>query len=76
MITPSYAIVSCPHCGFLSISKFTKTHRCPKCNRNFTIEPKRKQSRIAATFYTQQEARQFLYRLKEYEPGFEPGSEA
>jgi ssDNA-binding Zn-finger/Zn-ribbon topoisomerase 1 len=61
---PFYAIVSCPNCGFISVSKFhAKAHRCPKCNTNYTLRPKRQQSRIIAVAWTQDQAIEIRRRL-------------
>jgi hypothetical protein len=38
--------VRCPYCGWIQRTRARKTVRCFMCSRRYTIQPKRKPSRI------------------------------
>ncbi len=66
---PEYAIVKCPKCGMLSISRcFVKSHSCPKCGTHFLLRPKKERSRILAHATTLDEARGLLYAMMQPKP--------
>jgi len=75
-VPPSYAIVLCPYCGFMSISMFSaKVHECPKCRRKFKLRPKKCRSRIVAPAWTAYEAREILQKFTGAKPQFYTGTE-
>lgn len=71
MTNETYYIVRCPKedCKWLSLSTPTqKVKKCPRCNRNFNIRPKRVMSRVEATACSWEEAQLTLgvKRLEEF----------
>lgn len=66
-----YIVVQCPHCGRYSIfiPRTERRHKwvkkCPFCNRQFFVVPKRRFSRAIKVFYDKEMATKFVAQKNE-----------